>query len=127
MPTRPQRTSRPPTPRALIASLMLLLGGGLLTGCQALLFGTLNATAGHTDVVATRNVVFDPAHQLVVAAGHRALFAVFEHVGALTAFLSHQNSDSPIFTRSVVEEGQIAFGGGLCHEDSFWTFGRAVG
>ena len=66
MPTRPHRTSRPPTPRALIASLMLLLGGGLLTGCQALLFGTLNATAGHTDVVATRNVVFDPAHQLAL-------------------------------------------------------------
>lgn len=63
---RTDRALHPLKRCTLIASLLLLLGGGLLSGCQSVLFGTLNATAGKSGVVATRNVVFDPAHQLAL-------------------------------------------------------------
>ena len=43
---RTDRALHPLKRRTLIASLLLLLGGGLLSGCQSVLFGTLNATAG---------------------------------------------------------------------------------
>jgi acetyl esterase/lipase len=58
--------SRPLPRRALLATALLLLGGGLLTGCQATLFGSLNAISGHADVVTQRDVVFDAGHQLAL-------------------------------------------------------------
>jgi acetyl esterase/lipase len=45
---------------------MLLLGGALLTGCQAVLFSGLNATASKSGVMVQRDVVFDPVHQLAL-------------------------------------------------------------
>jgi acetyl esterase/lipase len=45
---------------------MLLLGGALLTGCQAVLFSGLNATASKSGVAVQRDVVFDPLHQLAL-------------------------------------------------------------
>jgi acetyl esterase/lipase len=45
---------------------MMLLGSSLLTGCQAVLFGGLNASVGKTDVVVQRDEVFDPAHSLAL-------------------------------------------------------------
>jgi acetyl esterase/lipase len=66
MPSDSYRSSPPPSGRSFIATIMLLLGSGLLTGCQAVLFGGLNASAGKTDVLVQRDVVFDPAHQLAL-------------------------------------------------------------
>ena len=44
--------------------MLLLLGSALLTGCQAVFFRGLNATANHADVVAQRDVLFDPTQRL---------------------------------------------------------------
>jgi acetyl esterase/lipase len=44
----------------------LLICSALLTGCQAALFGAVNATVGHTDVVVQRDVVFDAEHALAL-------------------------------------------------------------
>ena len=66
MPTNTHRSTRPPIRRRFVATILLLLGGGLLTGCQAALFGSLNASTGKTDVVVQRDVVFDPAHRLAL-------------------------------------------------------------
>jgi len=60
-----QRPSATPH-RRLFATAALLLGSSLLMGCQAVLFGSLNATTGKTDVVVQRDVVFDPAYQLAL-------------------------------------------------------------
>lgn len=46
--------------------MLLVLGSGLLTGCQAVLFSGLNVTTGQTDVVVQRDVVFDGAHALAL-------------------------------------------------------------
>ena len=58
-----------PSPRAtpsLLTRALLLLGSGLLAGCQATLFGGLNAISGHADVVTCRDVVFDAGHRLAL-------------------------------------------------------------
>ena len=52
--------------RTFIATLLLLLGGSLLSGCQAVLFRSLNATAGKSDLVVQRDVIYDPAHKLAL-------------------------------------------------------------
>ncbi|MEO7067254.1 MAG: alpha/beta hydrolase [Rhodanobacter sp.] len=56
---------RPPR-RHFLASALLLIGSGLLTGCQAALFGGLNVTARTGDVVVQRDIVFDAAHGLAL-------------------------------------------------------------
>lgn len=52
--------------RNLLATLLLLLGSGLLGGCQATLFRSLNATAGTSDVVIQRDVIYDPTQKLAL-------------------------------------------------------------
>lgn len=52
--------------RGWLATALMLLGGALLTGCQAVLFSGLNATSGKTGVTVQRNVVFDPIRQLAL-------------------------------------------------------------
>ncbi|MEO8809712.1 MAG: alpha/beta hydrolase [Rhodanobacter sp.] len=66
MPASPKPSSPPSRPVGLLATLVLLLGSALLSGCQAALFGSLNATASRNDVVVQRDVVYDPAHQLAL-------------------------------------------------------------
>jgi len=66
MPRNTHRSTRPPIRRRFVATILLLLGSGLLTGCQAALFGGLNASTGKTDVVVRQDVVFDPSHQLAL-------------------------------------------------------------
>jgi acetyl esterase/lipase len=66
MPTRPSHPSRNPFRRKLLSTALMLLGGALLTGCQAVLFSGLNATASKSGVVVQRDVVFDPVHQLAL-------------------------------------------------------------
>lgn len=58
----PRRAAR----RTLFSTLLLLAGAGLLSGCQAVLFRSLNVSAGKADVVAKRNVVYDQPHQLAL-------------------------------------------------------------
>ena len=65
MPASP--TSPSPTPlRRALAAAAAVLAGALLTGCQATLFGGLNAISRHAGVVATQQVVFDPVHRLAL-------------------------------------------------------------
>lgn len=45
---------------------LLAVGASVLAGCQGLLFGAVNATIGHNDVVAQRDVVFDAQHALAL-------------------------------------------------------------
>lgn len=66
MPANQDPSSRPSSPRGLLATVVLLLGSGLLSGCQAALFRSLNATASRADVVVQRDVVYDRAHQLAL-------------------------------------------------------------
>lgn len=66
MPASPKHTPPHSPPRGLLATLLLLLGSGLLTGCQAMLFRSLNVTAGKTEVMVQRDLVYDPAHQLAL-------------------------------------------------------------
>lgn len=56
---------RRPARRHLLAAIALL-GSGLLAGCQAALFHSLNATVGDSDVVVQRDMVYDPVHQLAL-------------------------------------------------------------
>ncbi|MEP6899175.1 MAG: alpha/beta hydrolase [Rhodanobacter sp.] len=62
----PPHSDRTPLRRGLLASALLLLGGALLTGCQAALFSGFNATASKTGVAVQRDIVFDPAHHLAL-------------------------------------------------------------
>ena len=64
-PTPKQRTRRPIS-RRFAAAAVLLLGGSLLTGCQAVLFSGLNATSSKQDTMVTRDVVFDAEHHLAL-------------------------------------------------------------
>ena len=66
MPTSTPRAARGPLRRGLLATALMLLGGTLLTGCQAVLFGSLNTATSKAGVVVQRGVVFDPAHQLAL-------------------------------------------------------------
>ncbi|MEO9079962.1 MAG: alpha/beta hydrolase, partial [Rhodanobacter sp.] len=66
MPDSPKHRSPRARSRGLLATLILLLVGGLLTGCQAVLFHSLNATASKVDVVVERGLVYDRAHQLAL-------------------------------------------------------------
>ncbi|MFC5527231.1 alpha/beta hydrolase [Rhodanobacter ginsengisoli] len=66
MPPENPRSPRPLARRSLLASLLLLLGGALLSGCQAVLFRGLNASSGPGDVVIQRDVMFDPATRLAL-------------------------------------------------------------
>lgn len=52
--------------RGWLATVLILLGGALLTGCQAVLFSGLNASASKTGVLVQRDVTYDPAHQLAM-------------------------------------------------------------
>ncbi len=60
------RPNRRPSRGSLLATLLLLLGSGLLSGCQAALFRGLNTTTGDTNVVVQRDVMYDPTHQLAL-------------------------------------------------------------
>jgi acetyl esterase/lipase len=66
MPPESPRSPRPPARRSLLASLLLLLGSGLLSGCQAVLFRSLNVSSRQGDVVVQRDVMFDPATRLAL-------------------------------------------------------------
>ena len=66
MPTRAPSAARGPLRRGLFATVLMLLGGALLTGCQAMLFSGLNATTSKAGVVVQHGVVFDPVHQLAL-------------------------------------------------------------
>lgn len=66
MSASPNPSPRHTRPRGLPATLLLLLGSCLLTGCQAVLFRSLNATASKTDVVVRHDLVYDRAHQLAL-------------------------------------------------------------
>ncbi|HEY8682778.1 MAG TPA: alpha/beta hydrolase [Rhodanobacter sp.] len=66
MPSRPARSTRSPLRRGLLATALMLLGSALLSGCQAVLFSGINATASKDGVVVQRDVVFDPVHQLAL-------------------------------------------------------------
>lgn len=66
MPASPKHTSPRARSRGLFATCLLLLGSSLLTGCQAVLFHGLNATASKADVVVQRDVIYDPAHHLAL-------------------------------------------------------------
>ena len=86
MPKTRNSTNRP-LRRRLLASALLLLGSGLLTGCQAALFGGLNVTSKATDVVVQRDIVFDPAHDLALDVyrprdAHNAPVVVFFYGGS---------------------------------------------
>lgn len=59
----PVHLNTPPRRRALSKAL-LLLGTGLLSGCQAVFFAGLNTTASSHGLQATHGVVFDAAHGL---------------------------------------------------------------
>ena len=63
MSASPKHTPPRTQSRGLLATLLLLLGSGLLTGCQAVLFPGLNATAGKVDVVVQRDIVYDRTHR----------------------------------------------------------------
>ncbi|MHB1057737.1 MAG: alpha/beta hydrolase [Rhodanobacter sp.] len=65
MPAPRPRTTRHSSRRTALATL-LLLGGSLLGGCQAVLFRSLNVTALQSDVAIQRGVVYDPAHKLAL-------------------------------------------------------------
>lgn len=60
------RPNRRPSRRNLLTTFLLLLGSGLLSGCQAALFRGLNTTTGDTDVVVQRDLVYDAVHQLAL-------------------------------------------------------------
>ena len=64
--SKSRNSAKPPLRRRLLASALLLLGSGLLTGCQAALFGGLNVTSKATDVVVQRDIIFDQAHGLAL-------------------------------------------------------------
>ncbi|HWU77944.1 MAG TPA: alpha/beta hydrolase [Rhodanobacter sp.] len=66
MPASLKPSSPHSRPRGLLATCLLLLGSGLLTGCQAVLFHSLNATAGRTGVVVQHGLVYDRTHQLAL-------------------------------------------------------------
>jgi acetyl esterase/lipase len=66
MPASSKHTSSRTRSRGLLATFLLLLGSGLLTGCQAVLFRSLNTTASSADVVVQRNLVYDHGHQLAL-------------------------------------------------------------
>ena len=55
-----------PSHRCLLLATALLVGSALLTGCQAALYGAVNATVGHTEVLVQRDVVFDTEHALAL-------------------------------------------------------------
>jgi acetyl esterase/lipase len=65
MPRTAATSIRPRRP-GLIAAILVALGAGLLTGCQATFFAGLNATSNHGDVIVDRNVPFDAAHGLAL-------------------------------------------------------------
>lgn len=60
MPTRSNATSR----RRALSKALLLLGTGLLGGCQAAFFAGMNTTASSHGLQTTRGVTFDAAHGL---------------------------------------------------------------
>lgn len=65
MSSSPTLTSRCARKRNLLATVLLLLGSASLTGCQAMLFRSLNATSGKTGVV-QRDVTYDSSHRLAL-------------------------------------------------------------
>ncbi|WEN13431.1 alpha/beta hydrolase [Rhodanobacter sp. AS-Z3] len=66
MPSQKTVSAPPASRRPLLATLLLLIGSSLLSGCQAVLFHSLNATIGKSDVVVQRDVMYDPAHELAL-------------------------------------------------------------
>lgn len=64
----PQKNGTTPhlSRRTLLATLLVLLGGGLLSGCQAVLFRSLNATASKSGMVVQRDVIYDPVQKLAL-------------------------------------------------------------
>jgi acetyl esterase/lipase len=66
MPHATERSTRRPLAHRLATAAVLLLGGSLLTGCQAMFFSGLNATSSKAGVVVTHDVVFDTEHHLAL-------------------------------------------------------------
>ena len=80
-----------PQRRHLLASTLLLLGSGLLTGCQAMLFGGLNVTARAADVVVKHDIDFDSTNHLALDVyrprdAHHAPVVVFFYGGPPACF-----------------------------------------
>ena len=59
-------TTRRSIRRSLLATALMVLGGGLLTACQAVLFSGLNATASKTGMTVQHDVIYDPAQRLAL-------------------------------------------------------------
>jgi acetyl esterase/lipase len=66
MSATPASTTSASVRRGWLATALMLLSGTLLSGCQAVLFSGLNASSSKAAVVVTRDVVYDPAHQLAM-------------------------------------------------------------
>ncbi|TAL86663.1 MAG: alpha/beta hydrolase [Rhodanobacter sp.] len=85
MPSSQHPSPRRGPQRALMATLML--GSGVLSGCQSMLFHGLNLTARKADVTVSREVVFDPAEKLALDVyrprnAHNAPVVVFFYGGS---------------------------------------------
>lgn len=66
MPAPDTVASPPRIRRTALASVLMLLGSALLSGCQAALFRSLNATSSSAAVSVQRDVIYDPAQQLAL-------------------------------------------------------------
>lgn len=66
MPSSPTFAPHHAGRRGLLVTLLLLFGNASLTGCQATVFRSLNATSSKADVVVRRDVTYDPAHRLAL-------------------------------------------------------------
>lgn len=87
MSTNPKVPSGQLSNRGVVATLLLLLGSGLLKGCQAGLFRSLNAAASKAHIVLRHDAVVDRTDQLALDVyrlrdAHEAAVVVFSPGGS---------------------------------------------